>query len=105
MIITDLRDDYLKIEESEVVEILKSIYEGYPKYGAVYHAASLCVTYPTDSHPRGEKEFLLTFNVMRHMSEEINYWVAKTYVKNKTEKHSSWDDAQIIIKNYEEKHK
>jgi hypothetical protein len=101
MKLVDFREDEFEIEESKVVEILKGIYE--EKVYAEYLAGSLCYCYPVDNHPKGRSEFLIVFNPHIHMSDEINYWIAKLYIKNKNDKCTYWEVSKLVIANYEVK--
>lgn len=101
MIINDFRGDDCEISEEEVLRILKGIYEG--TVYAEYLAASLCYCYKVSDHPKGYEDYLIIFQPNLPLTEELDYWVAKLYVQNKSEDAHYWKASQITIKNYEEK--
>jgi hypothetical protein len=100
MIIKDFRDDECEISEEEVLNILKGIYDGTACNGC-YMAGSLCYSHKVDNHPKGEKDFLFTFHVDESHPPEIQYWISKLYLQNKSEDACYWKQANEIVNNFE----
>jgi len=103
MIIEDFRGDNCEISEENIINILKVIYNGINSNEVYYIGASLCYTHPVKNHPRNLTEFLFVFQPNNKLTEEIDYWVSKLYIQNKTEDAHYWNVASEIVSSFESK--
>jgi len=92
MILKSFTNEPVEIPENNVIAILKAIFED--KVYAEYAGGSL--TY--DHHGN-----LLIFNVGQSDNPHINYWVAKIYLKWKTDSHFYFKRAMRIVDEYRRK--
>jgi len=85
-------DKEVEISENKLLSILKGIFE--EKVYAEYAGGSLTYNHDGD---------LLIFNVGGSENTHVNYWVAKIYLKWKTEKHYYFKKAMKIVNEYRRK--
>ena len=89
MIVNTFSDGNIEMPDDDVVAILKGIYGD--RLYAEYAGGSL-----TYDH----KGKLLIFNVGQCKSPHVDYWVAKLYLKWKTEGHFYFKKATEIVQKY-----
>ena len=79
----------IHIDEEEIINELKKVYNAETQ--SYYIAGSLVIML-------GDDEFDFTIG---QYTEDIDYWLAKNYIKYKTESHTFWEKSQQIIKSYQ----
>jgi hypothetical protein len=90
MIIEDFHENKVNIAEIVLLKNLKKIYQ--EKKYAEYVGGSLC--FYIDN-------IFLVFNVDTHITDHVDYWISKLYIKNKTDGHCYWNDAKRIVEQFE----